>query len=128
MAQYIVLEGGEKDEWTRVVVHTNIPGSGPNSENAVLVKWRDAIVGLAPRFKEPLGTTSVVPIAFLPSGRQAQLDTGELWESEFRMDDSAKLDPVARQTNIETAVLEHSSAELDRLKKILNYYGKVGSV
>ncbi len=128
MADYILLEGGDMDEWVRVVVHTDIPTTGPNAKNAVNVKWSDAIIGYAPVTKEPLGTTSVVPTSFLPTGRQALLDAGEIWESEFRMDDNANLTPAERLTNIETAVAQHSSDELARLRKLLNYYGKVGSV
>ena len=128
MPDYILLQSGKMNERVRVVVHTAIPITGPNSKNAVQVKWQDAIVGHAPLYKEPLGTTSVVPISFLPSGRQAELDDGSVWESEFWVDDSAKLDPQVRLANIEAAVAQHSTDELVLLQNLLNYYGKTGSV
>ena len=122
MADYILLEGGDKGDRVRVVVHTAVP----NSNNSVQVKWRDALVAWSQTVKE--GTVSEVPVSFLPAGVQADLDTGALYEWEFVFVDDANLPDSQRITNLETEVANREADELTRLQTILDYYGKTGTV
>ncbi len=122
MADYILLEGGDKGDRVRVVVHTAVP----NSNNSVQVKWRDALVAWSQTVKE--GTVSEVPVSFLPAGVQADLDTGALYEWEFVFVDDGKLPNPERLINLETEVANREADELTRLQTILDYYGKTGTV
>ena len=118
MADYVLLEGGKYDDGIRVVVHTNVP----DTLNAVGFNWRTALV-------EHVGDTqSRVPVAILPGGRQALLDTGELYEWEFTFRDDRTIPSAERLTNLEAGVTIEESDELSRLQNILNYYGHTGSV
>ena len=135
MADYILLESpesgttGTKHDRIRIVVHTAIPGSGPNSENEVKVKWRDAIVGwVGSRAEVPGDLTSIVPVSVLPTGVQADLDTGALYEWEFTYVDDANLPKLQRVTNLEIQIADREAAELERVQGILDFYGKTGSV
>ena len=122
MADYILLEGGDKGDRVRVVVHTAVP----NSNNSVQIKWRDALVGWSQTVKE--GTVSEVPISMLPAGVQADLDSGALYEWEFVYVDDADLPNSERITNLEAEVANREADELTRLQTILDYYGKTGTV
>ncbi len=117
MADYILLESPKRDR-VRVVIHTAVP----NSNNAVGVKWRDALVGWAD------DTTSAVPVALLPAGVQADLDIGAVYEWQFVFADDANLSNGQRITNLETGIANREADEFARLQEILNFYGKTGSV
>ena len=122
MADYIPLEGGDKGDRVRVVVHTAVP----NSNNSVQVKWRDALVGWSQTVKE--GTGSEVPVSMLPAGVQADLDSGALYEWEFVFVDDGNLPNPQRITNLETEITNRETDELARLQTMLDYYGKTGAV
>ncbi len=122
MSDYILLESADKQNYVRVVVHTAIPGTGPNSINEVDVKWRDALVGHVG------DTTSVVPVSILPAGIQAKLDTGELYEWSGTVRFSRNLSDDDKLAKVETWVTDGEADELVHLQSILDYYGKIGTV
>ncbi len=131
MADYILLESpetgttGSKHDRVRVVVHTAVP----NSNNAVNVKWRNAVVGwVGSQAEVPGDTTSRVPVSVLPAGVQTQLDTGAFYEWEFTMIDDANLPNPQRVVNLEAEVVSRDSVELEKVQGILEFYGKTGSV
>ncbi len=118
MADYVLLEGGKFNDRIRVVVHTSVP----DALNAVGFNWRTALV-------EHVGDTqSRVPTSILPGGRQALLDTGELYEWEFMFPDDRNLPSAVRLSNLESDITVRESDELAQLQSILNYYGQTGSV
>ena len=128
MADYILLESADKQNQVRVVAHTAIPGNGPNSNNAVGVKWRDALVGWITSQTPGQGTTSVVPVSMLPAGVQADLDTGAVYEWGDDIDFDANLSNTDKLTEIETWVAVRDTVEFARLQSILEFYGKTGTV
>ena len=124
MADYILLESADKQNQVRVVVHTAVP----NSNNAVGVKWRDAVVAWIESQIPGQGTTSVVPVSMLPAGVQADLDAGAVYEWEGTVLFSAKLSNAAKLAAIEMWVLAGDNAEFTQLQSILEFYGKAGTV
>ena len=125
MADYILLESADKQNQVRVVVHTAVP----NSNNAVGVKWRDAVVGWVGSRSDPVGEmTSVVPVSMLPAGVQADLDTGAVYEWEGTVRFDANISNAAKLTEIETWVSDRDATEFARLQSILEFYGKTGTV
>ena len=118
MADYILLESADKQNQVRVVVHTAVP----NSNNAVGVKWRDALVAWKG------DATSAVPVSMLPAGVQADLDTGAVYEWGDDIDFDANLSNAAKLAAINTWVSDNEADEFTRLQSILEFYGKTGTV
>ena len=118
MADYILLESADKQNRVRVVVHTAVP----NSNNAVGVKWRDALVGWVG------DTTSSVPVSMLPAGVQADLDAGAVYEWPGSVFFSADISNAAKLAALDTWVTDNEADEFTRLQSILEFYGKTGSV
>ena len=122
---YVLLESAEEQHQVRVVAHSDIP----NSNNAVNVKWRDAVVGWVGSQSDPVGDmTSVIPLSILPVGVQAQLDTGALYEWEGIVRFNANLSDGDKWSLIETWVFEQAAVEFTAMQTRLDYYGKIGSV
>ena len=126
MADYILLESADKQNEVRVVVHTAIPDTGPNSVNAVSVKWRDALVGWKGDTKSVV--PQVRPDVFLPAGVQADLDSGALYEWLGTVRFDAHMSNADKLSAIETWVSDHEADELAWLQSILEFYGKTGTV
>ncbi len=124
MADYILLESVDKQNQVRVVVHTAVP----NLNNAVGVKWRDALVAWVESHTPGKGTTSVVPVSLLPAGVQADLDAGVVYEWEGVVRFNARLSNVDKVTAIDTWVADGEADEFTQLQSILKFYGKIGSV
>lgn len=118
MADYIVLESSTKNNQIRVVVHTDVP----NTNNAAGQNWRTVLT----EYLE--STTSRVPVARLPVGRQADLDTGVKYEWEMTHEDDANDTPANRIASLEAAIQAEESSELTRLQNTLNYWGQTGTV
>ncbi len=125
MADYILLESADKQNQVRVVVHTPVP----NSNNAVNVKWRDAVVAWVGSRTDPVGDmTSVVPVSLLPAGVQAARDAGVVYEWEGTVRFDANISNTAKLAAIDTWVADNEADEFARLQSILEFYGKTGSV
>ncbi len=122
---YVLLESGPRQNQVRVVAHSDVP----NSNNAVGVKWRDAVVGWVGSQSDPVGDmTSVVPVSILPTGIQANLDTGAVYEWEGTVRFNANLSDIDKLILIEAWVVDRAAVELAEMETMLNYYGKTGSV
>ncbi len=118
MADYVLLEGSDKNNRIRVIVHSDVPAGN----NAVGVAWSDALVGFLS------DTVSVVPVSLLPPGRQAELDAGTKYEWSLSFEDDANESPVTRLANIEAAVAVGEADQIAELSNRLRYWGKVGTV
>jgi len=125
LTDYVLLESAERQHQVRVVIHIAVP----NSNNAVNIKWRDAVVGWVGSKAEPVGDmTSIVPISILPSGVQVSLDTGALYEWEGTVRFPSWLSNDNKLVVIENWVVINDAFEFVQMKSILEFYGKEGSV
>ena len=118
MADYILLESADKQNQVRVVAHLAVP----NSNNAVGVKWRDAVAAYVD------DTTSAVPVSILPAGVQANLDSGAVYEWSGTVEFDANLSNADKLAAVDTWVADGEADEFTRLQSILEFYGKTGSI
>lgn len=117
MADYVLLEQSELNNQIRIVVHSTVPAGS----NVAGTTWKDALVS-------SVDTTSRVPAALLPAGRQTALNNGDLYEWEFSFEDDANKTPANRLAALEAAISARESAELQRMANRLRYFGHVGSI
>lgn len=117
MADYVLLEQSELNNQVRIVVHSTVP----TGSNQAGMTWKDALVA-------SVDTTSRVPAALLPAGRQTALDAGDLYEWELSFEDDANKTPANRLAALEAEIASRESAELQRMANRLRYYGHVGSI
>ena len=129
MADYILLESAKQQHEVKVVVHSSVPGPGPNEKNAVGVKWRDAVLGWAGKRRDPLGDmTSVVPLSVLPAGVQSQLDIGALYEWEGLIKFASWLSDANKLVVIDNWVAVNEPFVFAEMQSRLEFYGLAGSV
>ncbi len=130
--QYVILATADVGNRVSGYAHslTSVLGAGPN--NAANYPWVDAVRDWVVENSKtveggPGSTKSQVPLAILPSSRQADLDNGSRYEWPFNFEVNANLPPAEKLVLVEAQLLTQEVIELAALENRLNFWGKTGS-
>lgn len=116
--EYVILETGNDNNETEVVVHT----ATPIGNNDVGTSWVTCCVeSLSP-------VVSKCPDSLLPQGRQVNLDQGDLFEWVLSVEYDANMTSVAKLLEIETQITAEEATELIEFQNRLRFWGKTATI
>lgn len=119
MADYLILDTSQANNSSRVVVHSTIPAGN----NAVGNTWQSVLAAMQGGLVQ-----SAVPASLMPPGRQAELDSGAVYEWVFQAEYDANATPANKQAVVEAQIAAREATELSRLQNTLRFWGFTGSI